>query len=88
MNPFRIDLQISIIGEFGKYQAINVALMAFTGFIFSWLNFENKFLVSEVDFWCAKVCFIIYNDGSAVLKETSRHEMFIDHIWLYFWVRV
>jgi hypothetical protein len=55
MTTFRIDLQISIIGEFGKYQAINVALMAFTGFIFSWLNFENKFLVSEVDYWCAKV---------------------------------
>jgi hypothetical protein len=44
-----------VVGEFGKYQAINVALMGFTGFIFSWLNFENKFLTYEVDYWCEKV---------------------------------
>ena len=52
------DVLISIIGEFGKYQMKNIFLMGITGIIFSWMNFSNKFLTYEVDYWCQKVRYL------------------------------
>jgi hypothetical protein len=49
------DVFVSIVGEFGKYQLINVILMGLTGIIFSLLNYTNNFANYEVEFWCSKV---------------------------------
>ena len=49
------DVLVSIIGEFGKYQIMNVLIMGLSGIIFSWMNFANKFITYEVDYWCQKV---------------------------------
>ena len=54
------DVLVSIIGEFGKFQLINVVLMGLTGFTYPWVNFANKFLTYEVDFWCSKVIMTNY----------------------------
>jgi hypothetical protein len=54
------DVLVSIIGEFGKFQFISVLLIGLTGFTYPWVNFANKFLTYEVEFWCSKVqtCFL------------------------------
>ncbi len=54
------DVLVSIIGEFGKFQFISVMLIGLTGFTYPWVNFANKFLTYEVEFWCSKVqtCFL------------------------------
>ena len=49
------DVMVSVIGEFGKYQMMNVLLMGVSSLIFSWMNFANKFITYEVDYWCERV---------------------------------
>ncbi len=49
------DVFVSVIGEFGKYQLLNVFLMGFGGLIFSLVTYSNKFVHYDVDYWCSKV---------------------------------
>ena len=69
------DVLVSIIGEFGKYQIMNVLIMGLSGIIFSWMNFANKFITYEVDYWCQKVimtCASHYRDKICVCMMSTR----------------
>ncbi len=49
------DVFVSVVGEFGKYQSLNVFLMGFAGLVFSLVTYSNKFVHYKVDYWCSKV---------------------------------
>ncbi len=49
------DVFVSVVGEFGKYQMLNVFLMGFAGLVFSLMTYSNKFVHYKVDYWCSKV---------------------------------
>ena len=49
------DVFVSVVGEFGKYQMLNVFLMGFAGLVFSLVTYSNKFVHYKVDYWCSKV---------------------------------
>jgi hypothetical protein len=49
------DVLTSIVGEFGKFQLLNLFLMGLSTIMVGSNNFVTKFLAHEVDYWCSKV---------------------------------
>ena len=54
-NSGKQDILVATIGEFGKFQLKSVLLMGITSITYSWINFVNKFLTYDVDYWCQRV---------------------------------
>ena len=49
------DILTSIVGEFGRFQLLNLFLMGLSTIMVGSNNFVTKFLAHEVDYWCSMV---------------------------------
>ena len=79
-----MDVYDSILGDFGKYQSINVLLMGCIGITFSWVNFGTKFLTYDVDYWCKKVIHININTTETFYTFAFSDKGIILDFWLQY----